>query len=96
MSQTMPFCFSNISTEIQLHSLGKKHFYCVPNFGLLLHYAVAIKSIENCYEKSCSAFVPKLLVKLTPGGQGGPQSPFAKDSRCHNYKPFFIVNPNFT
>jgi len=68
----------------------------VPYFGVLLPYAVAIKSIENYYEKRCSGWASKILVKLTLGGQGAPQSSFAKDSRCHNYKAFFFVDHIFT
>ncbi len=41
-----------------------QHLLRVPYFGIFLPNVVAIKSIENYFHKSFSAFVPKMLVKL--------------------------------
>jgi hypothetical protein len=39
----------------------------VPHFVVFLSSALTIKSIKNYPSKGCSALVPKMLVKLTPG-----------------------------
>jgi hypothetical protein len=44
--------------------LGLQLLQPAPDFGPFLPNAVAIKNIRNYLRKSCSALVPKMLVKL--------------------------------
>ncbi len=45
--------------------IGLQLLYRAPDFGPFLPNGVAIKNIKNYLRKSCSALVPKMLVKLT-------------------------------
>ncbi len=67
MVQKMIICFTNINAEILLHILG----YCFyTEHHILAQFfkcAIAFKHVKIYLRKSCSALVPKMLIKLTKG-----------------------------